>query len=525
MEKTGKEILFEKFEILKTLKKDELSGVYTAHHIFLDKKIFLKTLDTSLVSDQAVPGRFKREAKILANLDHPNIIKVLDFGMSGKIFYISFEYFPGENLRGLINNKDVDDEYRKKLTKQILAGLIHAHGRNIIHRDIKPENILINDEGKLKLGDFGLALDMGDSMLTHKESIVGTPCYMSPEQIKGEELGPGTDLFSTGIVLLEFFTGKNPFLGRDVGESINNILSFDESKIPELTKNIDSDYGILISSLLKKKSKSRPESASEALKIIEPEYETEERERTQVKKTSFFLPVILTILALTIITGFFYRDYIAEMLSADNKNEVRKEAAPDTMSLTVDDTMPDTANVIPETTSENKKDNSEELKTGANTKPVEAERPAANIERKKISPGLLYIDCVPWANIFIDSRSIDTTPLESSLRLEPGFYQLRLQHPDYPVYEKRIKIISEELTNIKVNLDTLFGYLHCNIYPWGEVFIDGKSMGLTPLQDPLKLFPGRHNLEFKNPTYPAHSQKIEILSNDTLIVNKNFVKN
>ena len=231
-------ILFDRFEIIDTLKKDQHTSVYLANHVYLGKKIILKTLSALELPDQTFLDRFKREAKILARLDHPNLIKVLDFGTAGDNFYISFEYFEGKNLRKIIKENNLSNEQKIYLSVQLFKALSIAHQNGVVHRDIKPENILVNTKLELKIADFGLAFVRDDLFLTHKSSIVGTPGYMSPEQIRGQELTPQTDLFSSGIVIYELFTGKNPFIGKDINDTINNILNFNiEKEIKEINSH------------------------------------------------------------------------------------------------------------------------------------------------------------------------------------------------------------------------------------------------------------------------------------------------
>ena len=124
MEDTGKNIMFDKFDVIKVLKKDQHAAVYLAHHIYLGKKIILKVLNTESIVDKVITDRFKREAKILAQLDSVNIIKVLDFGMHKEFFYISFEYFPGQNLRSVINEKKLTNSQKEKLAAQFFKGLL-----------------------------------------------------------------------------------------------------------------------------------------------------------------------------------------------------------------------------------------------------------------------------------------------------------------------------------------------------------------------------------------------------------------
>jgi len=261
-------VLFGKFEIIDTLKKDAQTGVYLANHIYLNKRIVLKTLNTQNLKDKTILHRFKREAKILAKLDHPNIIKVLDFGTENEFFYLSFEYFEGKSLREFLKHGLPDQEEFKKIFIQILSGLQYAHQQKIIHRDLKPENILIDQNLNIKIADFGLALSENEVQVTQQESIVGTPGYMSPEQIRGEILDNRTDIFSFGIIAYELLTGINPFIGKDVASTINNILFIEFEKISEPLKNHPEELKKIILKCLEKKKENRFNSVEEILNIF-----------------------------------------------------------------------------------------------------------------------------------------------------------------------------------------------------------------------------------------------------------------
>ncbi len=262
MSYTSIEILFDKFEIIETLKKDTHTSVYLANHIYLGKKIILKTLKIDDHVEKTLLDRFKREAQILARLDHPNLIKVFDFGNFEDYFYISFEYFQSKNLREIIRNNNLSKEDKRNLLIQLLEALHVAHKIKIIHRDIKPANILVNSRMQLKIVDFGLAFVLNDNNLTHKSTIVGTPSYMSPEQIRGEALSPQTDLFATGTVTLELFTSSNPFLGKNINETVNNILNFEEETIVKNTELLDEDIKQAIRLMLRKSTAKRAKSAA-----------------------------------------------------------------------------------------------------------------------------------------------------------------------------------------------------------------------------------------------------------------------
>ena len=137
-EENRNDLLFEKYKIIECLKKDEYSCVYIADHTYLGKKILLKTLNTDRIENTLWLDRFKREAKILAQLDHVNIIKVLDFGKHKNIFYLSFEYFDSRNLREILKENDLIFDQKSQILIQLAQGLSVAHQAGIVHRDIKP---------------------------------------------------------------------------------------------------------------------------------------------------------------------------------------------------------------------------------------------------------------------------------------------------------------------------------------------------------------------------------------------------
>ncbi|MCB0752541.1 MAG: serine/threonine protein kinase, partial [Ignavibacteriae bacterium] len=305
MSELNKQILFKKFEIISCYKKNEHSAVYLANHIYLEKKVFLKVLNTKTIPDSSITERFKREAKILAQLEHFNIIKVFDFGMFDEFFYISFEYFESKNLREVLNSGKLTEELKRNFLIQLVKGLNFAHQKNVIHRDIKPENILVNEKYELKLTDFGLAQDSIDSLVTQMYAVVGTPAYMSPEQIQGEKLTHKSDLFSLGIIAIELFSGKNPFLGEDSNETINNIISFDEGNVEELFSNLPEDINKIVKGLLAQNPNNRLNSCEDILEILNVE-----KEDVVVKENDSNKKLWLTIATVGIIFALLIAYYI-----------------------------------------------------------------------------------------------------------------------------------------------------------------------------------------------------------------------
>jgi len=514
-----RELLFEKFEILDCFKKDTNAAVYLAHHTFLGKKIILKVLNTETLLDEQIVERFKREAKILAKLEHPNIIKVLDFGMYQHFFYISFEYFESENLRVFLGKKETSVDEKKRLLVQLFHGLNNAHRHHIIHRDIKPENIFVNNNLQLKIGDFGLALSREDTMMTSQYSIVGTPSYMSPEQIQGETLTAQSDLFSAGIVAYELFTGENPFVGNDVNSTINNIIRFDEERLLNELHSLPEEIQPLLQRLLRKNARERYENAEHALLSLG---ETPESEKIVVAiqgKTMGRRKKIMFILSGTLLFPIVFLLW--------NKNQIGIETKqPSPVSETrTPDTQKNTNGVPLASLKENERreepfipPSQPTLKKEPRVEIIDVAKP----NNTELHWGELFVECLPWANIYVDSQLIETTPLSKNIVLPVGEHKIMLTHPDFPPYSENIRIVQSKVASVKIHLDTLFGFLECSVFPWSEVYIDGKFFGHTPLNRPLKLFPGEHTLSFRNPKFPPVQQKIVVLQNDTLKIRHKF---
>jgi serine/threonine-protein kinase len=191
--------------------------VYLARDILLDRLVAIKVLFPEYATDPAFVERFRREAQSAANLNHPNIVSVYDWGRSNNTYFMAMEYVPGRTLAEALH--DVGQITAMKAAEvgiEVAAALSFAHRGNVVHRDIKPGNILIGSNGQLKVADFGIARALGsaaDSNLTQVGAVMGTAAYLSPEQAQGGQPDPRSDLYSLGIVLYEMVGGRVPFSG------------------------------------------------------------------------------------------------------------------------------------------------------------------------------------------------------------------------------------------------------------------------------------------------------------------------
>ena len=513
------EILFEKFDVIECLKKDDNSSVYLATNIISKKKVILKILNTINLSDESILERFKREAKVLVNIDHPNVIKVLDFGTYNNYFFTSFEYFESTNLRSIIRENKLTNDEKKKLVIQLFTGLDFAHKNQIIHRDIKPENILINKNLELKIGDFGLALSINDSFVTSQFHIVGTPTYMSPEQIRGDKLTSKSDLFSAGIVTYELYTGINPFLGKDVNDTLNKIISWDEKKISDLLSPLPLDIQNVTIGLLSNDPENRIEGASKVIEILtnktvgkHPSILRKKKHKTKYLILSF---LILFFIMFIMIRHYYYQPISKTAVQSGNDTILINRVAERGKTES------------PNTTTEIKK---EELKPVLIPPISNEEKDPAVIQEKMIQTpiikktGSLYVECLPWAYVYVDSTKTDVTPLKNDLVMSEGEHLIQLIHPNYPIFTKKIKISANGHASLKINLDTLFAFLDCQVNPWCEIFIDGIFKGQTPLQYPIKVIPGTHHILLKNSEFEPVSYDIKANQGQTYSIRYTFKK-
>src|SRR6476619_1163398 len=207
-------VIDQRYQILSRIGSGGMADVYCAEDLQLGRKVALKLLYRRFAEDEEFVERFRREASSAAGLQHPNVVAVFDRGEFDGTYYIAMEYLEGRSLKQLVRQEGALEPDRAiDLVLQILKAARFAHRRGIVHRDIKPHNVIVDDDGRAKVTDFGIAR-AGASDMTETGSIMGTAQYLSPEQAQGHPVSEQSDLYSVGIMLYELLTARLPFDGE-----------------------------------------------------------------------------------------------------------------------------------------------------------------------------------------------------------------------------------------------------------------------------------------------------------------------
>ena len=248
----------ERYEIIKSIGEGGMANVYLANDTFLDRKVAVKVLRGDLSTDEKFIRRFQREAYAASALSHPNIVEMYDVGEDNGTYFIVMEYIEGRTLKQLLKKRgSLTAPEVVDIMLQLTDGIAHAHDMYIIHRDLKPQNIMISDDGKIKITDFGIAMAMNSTQVTQTNSVMGSVHYLPPEQASGKGSTIKSDIYSMGIMLFELLTGKLPFKGENAVEIALKHMKDDIPSVRKINSNIPQSLENIVLKATAKNPKNR----------------------------------------------------------------------------------------------------------------------------------------------------------------------------------------------------------------------------------------------------------------------------
>jgi len=260
MEKLGR------YEVVEELGQGAMGTVYKARDPLLDRVVAIKTISLNLPADEAAEyeARFYQEAKAAGQLSHPNIVTIYDIGKKDDLAYMAMEYLEGRELRSILSAETmIPIETALDIGAQVSDALHFAHERQVVHRDIKPANVMVLRDGLVKITDFGIARMRNNEVKTMTGMILGSPKYMSPEQVAGKRADQRSDLFSLGVVIYEMLTGTSPFVADNIHGVMYQTLNFTPPSPTSLNPNLPEVINYIIAKVLAKNVEDRYQSAED----------------------------------------------------------------------------------------------------------------------------------------------------------------------------------------------------------------------------------------------------------------------
>jgi len=450
-----------RYEILSELGQGAMGVVYKAVDPLIDRTVAIKTINLNLSGDELddFEERFNREAKSAGRLNHPNIVTIYDVGRADHVAFMAMEYLEGRELKEIISSGETLQPDRiAEIIAQIADALAFAHEHGIVHRDIKPANIMVLRNGSVKITDFGIA-KISSGSRTQIGIILGSPKYMSPEQVAGKPVDGRSDIFSLGAVLYELLAGKPAFGGED-----NTLTAIMYQVLNEM-------------------------------------------------------PVSPTSINPTIPLAFDYIVAKALAKAPENRYSSAREMANDLRNFkNLTTTSPLISSAPPGKRSANKKNNGDDTVI-MNTGQIPAD---SGWSSGKMRAGLIATAIFVAAIVlFITSTresGVTTVPTVDDKKPLTPQTTLATAIKPLPTAETESKVPDAQLIVTAPTQATL-GFA---ILPWGEIFIDGKSQGASPPLREIRLSPGKHQIEIKNTDLPPYRQTVEMEAGSNKTIRHKF---
>jgi len=406
-----------------------MAVVYKGIQESLQRTVAIKALKTSVSDDEHVVARFEREATSIASFQHENIITVYDFFRIQGAFFIIMEYVEGIDLYDLLDRQThLPNDVAAIVSLQVARALDYAHFRGVIHRDVKPANIIISKLGTVKLTDFGIA-KIESSDLTQAGVGLGTPAYMSPEQIVGDKLDHRSDIFSLGIVMYQMVTGNKPFMEDDERSAMQKIRMDTAPPPRAINPGVDKALERIILRCMQKIPQDRYASTQELVIALEQYLAATVRQNYRARLLIFLKghDVLTDDETLATLHPALIGDYLGETPQIRIRHRVRWPLA----FVAIVITAISLGSIV-----------IAEMRARRESKRPSVERVCASPEDKPL--GYLRVVANPWANVEIDGKARATTPVDRPIPLSPGKHTVRLTNPYFETIEEEITIAKDE---------------------------------------------------------------------------------
>jgi eukaryotic-like serine/threonine-protein kinase len=444
-----------------------MAVVYRAIQDPLGRTVAIKALKTSVATEESIATRFEREARSLAALQHENIIHVYDFHQERGALFIVMEFVQGTDLYDLLDRCGrLPYDVAAIAAMQVARALDYVHYRGIVHRDIKPANIMLSRSGGVKVMDFGIARDKNFEDLTEAGTGIGTPAYMSPEQVLGDKLDSRSDIFSLGVVLYQMLTGKKPFVEDEQKSAMHKIRLEPHMPVRKLNPEIPRELERIVDKCLEKRPADRWRSAQHMVIALE-------RFLAKHVEMNHHARIVMFLRGQNVITELEAEEYLNPQVLSNGaatllqtnmaaRQTERQAVLAHGIMFGVLALMFGLIHVAP---------------LGAT--------PETQTLIKQQGRGFVRVSAYPWAQVSIDGEVRATTPRASAIEVTEGMHTVRFTHPWYQPVERNLVMTPSTLEaaqTLTVNFEQEGKLLPGAIVPPSPDKVD-KAVPVEPVDD------------------------------------------
>ena len=549
------------------LQEGSTTTVYKGYQSSLERFVLLKVLNPAFSQDEGIAHRFKEEARLVAKIQHPNVVTVYDYGKANDQVYLAAEYVDGTDLGQLLEAGKLPVEIAAFILLEAAQGIKAAHAQGILHRDLKPGNLMLSQEGRVKLTDFGMA-----SLIDHEEDVEvrGTPAYMAPEQVAGRPPKEASDLFSLGAILYEMLAGRQAFRGHNTGQVLEAVLNHDPMPQLDLHAGVPGGLRRILQKLLAKDPSERYARSEdliaalenfckqhdlsvtgEALRTYLDDPHAYRKEGKSVSSSGLLVaktieedvkttaeagalsrlsahgpisrPLLFALVGLLLFGWGAY--YFLDEASGDAVQrpviEYRSDPAfPIDFGYQIDDSLRQVRSAGGERRSSEESQNNDTVNVdGVLDALASLAAGSTSTEQQQIAMGRLQVSSDPAAEVYVDGELLGTTPLNAPV--PEGVHALALKKEGFPTYQAKVRVLSQQETQTDISLWSQVGRLLVEVPPGTQLYIDGQLRVTAPQENPFVLSPGQHDMTLQHPELGTkkHSFHLGAGAYDTLRFN------